>query len=82
MTFAIQRAVGRRGWGKARRFRVRSKAGANRRRFSGRIGRKRLKPGRYRATLVARDPAGNASHPKRLKFRIVRLKIGIRPDGI
>jgi hypothetical protein len=28
--------------------------------------------GRYRATLVARDAAGNASNPKRLNFRVVR----------
>jgi hypothetical protein len=57
---------------KAKRFRVASAAGANRHRFSGRIRRKPLKPGRYRATLVARDAAGNASRPKRLRFTVVR----------
>ena len=46
-------------------------AGPNRRRFSGRIGKKRLKPGRYRATLIATDAAGNASQPKRLPFRVL-----------
>jgi hypothetical protein len=46
-------------------------AGPNRRRFSGRIGKRRLKPGRYRATLIATDAAGNASQPRRLRFRIL-----------
>jgi Tol biopolymer transport system component len=39
--------------------------------FSGRIGRKALKPGRYRATLVARNAAGKSA-PVRLGFRVVR----------
>jgi hypothetical protein len=47
-------------------------AGKNSKRFSGQIGRRRLRPGRYRATLVARDAAGNVGKPKRLSFRIVR----------
>ena len=46
--------------------------GANAKRFSGRIGKRSLKPGRYRATLVAGDPSGNRSQPKRLAFRVVR----------
>ena len=46
--------------------------GANRKKFSGKIGRKRLRPGRYRASLLARDAAGNASTVKRLNFRVVR----------
>jgi hypothetical protein len=40
--------------------------------FSGRIGRKKLKPGRYRARLVAVDPDGNRSPGRTVKFRIVR----------
>jgi len=40
--------------------------------FSGRLGRTALKPGRYRATLRAKDTAGNRSAPKRITFRIVR----------
>jgi len=40
--------------------------------FSGRIGKRALKPGSYRASLTAKDPAGNASKVKRLGFRIVR----------
>ena len=46
-------------------------AGENSFPFSGRIGKKKLKPGRYRATLTAKDPAGHVSKPKRLSFRIV-----------
>jgi hypothetical protein len=39
--------------------------------FSGRIGRRPLEPGRYRATLTARDTAGNVSHSQMLSFTIV-----------
>jgi hypothetical protein len=46
--------------------------GANTTAFSCRIGRKALKPGRYRATLTAADAAGNVSSPRRLSFRVVR----------
>jgi hypothetical protein len=47
-------------------------AGLNRVRFTGRLGRRTLGPGRYRATLVATDAAGNASSAVRASFRIVR----------
>ena len=40
--------------------------------FSGRIGRRALKPGKYRATLRAIDAAGNRSSAKRLKFTVVK----------
>jgi hypothetical protein len=50
----------------------RSASGPNVVRFSGRVGKRRLKPGRYAATLRATDAAGNASQPKTLAFRIVR----------
>jgi Tol biopolymer transport system component len=39
--------------------------------FSGRIGRKALKPGRYRATLYAANSAGRSKSVK-LAFRVVR----------
>jgi hypothetical protein len=39
--------------------------------FSGRIGKKALPPGRYRATFRAVDAAGNRSAPRRITFRIV-----------
>ncbi|MBN1529213.1 MAG: hypothetical protein JW895_09145 [Thermoleophilaceae bacterium] len=40
--------------------------------FSGRIGRRALKAGRYRATLRAVDGAGNRSSARRLGFRVVK----------
>jgi hypothetical protein len=36
-----------------------------------RFGGRKLSPGRYRATAVARDPAGNRSKPKRLRFSVI-----------
>jgi len=57
---------------KAGAFAHQSVAGANRKRFSGRIGQRRLKPARYRVTLRATDEAGNRSAPRRLAFRVVK----------
>ena len=56
------------------RFKLRraTVAGRNRVAFSGKVGRKRLKPGRHRATLRAVDAAGNRSAPRRIRFRVVR----------
>lgn len=39
--------------------------------LSGRIGTKRLKPGRYRLTLTTRDAAGNRSQPTRRTVTIL-----------
>jgi hypothetical protein len=47
-------------------------AGKHTVKFSGRIGRRALRRGRYRATIRATDPAGNRSRPKRVTFRIVK----------
>jgi hypothetical protein len=47
-------------------------AGKNRKRFSGKIRKKRIRPGRYRATLVATGVTGLKSKPKRVTFRVVR----------
>jgi streptogramin lyase len=47
------------------------KQGANKVSFSGKLKGKRLAPGRYRATLTARDAAGNTSAPKRASFTVV-----------
>ncbi|MBA3262092.1 MAG: M36 family metallopeptidase [Thermoleophilaceae bacterium] len=47
-------------------------AGARQVAFSGRIGRRALRPGAYRATISATDPAGNRSRVVRLTFSIVR----------
>jgi hypothetical protein len=40
--------------------------------FSGRIGRKALKTGSYRAVVTARDAAGNVSQRRRAAFKIVK----------
>jgi hypothetical protein len=48
------------------------KAGANAVAFSGRLGTRALKPGRYRAVITATDAAHNAGRPVTLSFRIVR----------
>ena len=53
-------------------FRHQGAAGSNSKRFSGKIGRKALRPGRYRALLVAVDAAGNRSAERRVRFRVVK----------
>ena len=67
VTVRILRRNGRRA-GKLVRT---GKKGANKVTFSGRIGRRALKRGRYRAVIVATDAAGNRSAPRRVKFRVV-----------
>jgi len=53
------------------RFTVRGAAGGpGSRLFTGRFGKRRLRPGRYRAVLVATDAAGNRSLPRRVAFRL------------
>jgi hypothetical protein len=52
--------------------RKKTKAGANKVPFTGRLGKRALKPGTYRATLVATAPDGRKSKPLRLTFRVVR----------
>ena len=56
----------------AGRFAQAAVSGANVKPFSGRIGSKRLKPGRYRLTLLATDAAGNVSKPRVLALRVVK----------
>ncbi len=46
--------------------------GANRRNLTGRLRGKRLPPGAYRATLKAKDAAGNVSAPRRVEFTVLR----------
>ena len=46
--------------------------GANRVAYTGRVGKRKLRPGPYRATLTATDAAGNRSRARRVSFRIVR----------
>jgi hypothetical protein len=63
----------RRGhWVRSGRFAVQGKAGANRRRWSGRLRRKALRPGRYRMLATATDTAGQKSARARARFRIRR----------
>jgi hypothetical protein len=47
-------------------------AGQNSVLFRGRIGRRALRLGGYRATITATDPAGNRSRARRASFRVVR----------
>jgi uncharacterized delta-60 repeat protein len=49
-----------------------SRAGRNRVRFTGRVGRRTLGPGRYRATLTATDAIGIRSEARTIAFRVVR----------
>ena len=55
-----------------RRFAQQATPGKNNKKFSGRIGNKRLSPAKYRASLVASDAAKNKSKAKRVAFRVVR----------
>ena len=63
------------------RFALAGKAGANSKRYSGRIGRRSMRRGRYRATLVATDAARNRSRAKRLKLRIVPPLVASDPPA-
>jgi hypothetical protein len=47
-------------------------SGANSVRFTGRLHKRALRPGRYRALITATDTAGNRSTPRTAAFRIVR----------
>ena len=54
------------------RFQHQGRQGQNSFRFSGRLGGKKLRPGRYRLVATPRDSAGNRGKPARKKFRIIR----------
>ena len=79
VTFSVERAVRDRR-SKATRFApsgafaMSSAAGANSINVPVRVGKRRLRPGRYRATLIATDAAGNSSHPKRIAFWVLPKK--------
>jgi Tol biopolymer transport system component len=68
ITFARVTKNGRRRAGTLTR---RIGAGRVRVRITGLVGRRRLKAGRHRLTLVARDKAGNASRPVRRSFGVI-----------
>jgi hypothetical protein len=48
-----------------------AKAGANKLKWNGKLKGKPLKPGRYRATVIATNEAGGRSAPKTVGFRIL-----------
>jgi hypothetical protein len=48
------------------------RAGSNSKAFSGRIGSKKLSPGKYRVTLTATDPARNKSKVSSVTLTVVR----------
>jgi hypothetical protein len=48
------------------------KTGTNTIAFSGKLGRRKLRPGQYAAVLIARDRAGNRSLPVLIEFRVLR----------
>jgi hypothetical protein len=49
-------------------------AGSNTIAFSGKIGRRKLRPGEYAAVLIVTDRAGNRSLPALIEFRVLRPK--------
>jgi hypothetical protein len=53
-------------------FQAAGVAGSNRRRFSGRIGKRTLRPGSYVALVTARDAAGNVSKVATARFKVLR----------
>jgi hypothetical protein len=58
-------------WTKAGALTRNSPAGKSSVAFSGRLGKRALKPGRYRFSITARDTAGNTARARRIAFRIV-----------
>ncbi len=53
-------------------FAQQAQAGKNTKKFSGRIGGKKLSPATYRGSLVATDAAGNRSLTKSTEFTVLR----------
>ena len=52
--------------------RAKEVTGLNRVAYTGRVGKKKLTPGTYRATLTATDAAGNRSKARTVSFRVVK----------
>jgi hypothetical protein len=75
VTVAIKRAVKRDGRVRYRTvgsLKRNGTSGANTIRFTGRIGKRALRAGRYRAVIRATDAAGNRSAPRTIRLRITR----------
>jgi len=53
-------------------FQTAGVAGSNRKHFSGRIGKRALRPGSYVARVAARDAAGNVSKIATARFKVLR----------
>lgn len=68
VTVKIQRDHARRAAGKLTRN---ARKGVNTLKFSGRIGARALKPGRYTFVVTAVDAAGNRSAAKSVRFRVL-----------
>jgi hypothetical protein len=69
-TFAVTRKKGRR-YRRFGSFKRAVKAGRNSFTFK-KVGKKRLKTGRYRLKLTVKDAAGNLSKPRTVSFRVTR----------
>jgi hypothetical protein len=72
LRITFERALPRKRFRRAGTLTRRIKAGVGKVALSGRLGRKAMAAGSYRATLVATDAAGNRSKPVVVKFTIVK----------
>ena len=61
-------------WVRVGSLRAAEQAGQQSMAFSGRIGKRALAPGRYRARVTAKDALGARSTERRLAFRVVRAR--------
>jgi CSLREA domain-containing protein len=74
VVFTVTPRCGKRTCRRSGRFAQRAHAGIDKRRFTGKLGRRTLKRGRYTLTVVATDAAGNRSAPRRLALTVVPKK--------
>ena len=72
VTVTVHRKQGRRYRPLSPTIPLAADAGTFRRKFDGRLGGRKLKPGRYRFSLTAVDAAGNTARAVTVPFRIVR----------
>ncbi len=70
VTFTVERPRPKRRWKKVGSFTLQGGSGANSLKWGGRIGKRTLKPGRYRLTAQARSGNGPPSEPQRKRFKI------------
>jgi hypothetical protein len=69
VTFTVERARPKRRWKKAGTFVLQGASGANSLKWGGRIGKRALRPGRYRLSAQA-AAAGLLSEPQQKRFKI------------